>query len=181
MMIRILKKTSHPPNSKSSSPLLPFKKSRAFSASANRGGVTTRQARTSTTTQVPGLVGKWKVLKQLPLQSELTKIIMEKWGKSDTDSAVYVDAGETIVVITANTISFTTKEMGLFGDQSIPYTANEDRLLLDQVETNFLTKQMEPFLPSFYYYHFAGEQLVLKSNPIKGYHNQSITYFLSKV
>lgn len=135
----------------------------------------------ATSPQEPRLIGKWKILKQLPPQSELTQFIMKAWGMPDDSTAIYPDTTETIVVITANTISFVTKSLGAFGDQSIPYIVKDDTLILSQLETNFLTQKMEPFFPAFYYYHFAGEQLVLKSNPIKGYQNRSITYFLSKL
>lgn len=137
-------------------------------------------AATKTEAQEPALVGKWKVTKQLPPQIELTKLMMKQWGMPDMDGAVYPDMGETFVVITASTILFASEGMGGFGGQSLSYRVVQDTMQLEELETNLLTKKMQPFFPSFYYYHFSGQELVLKSNPISGFDNRSVTYFLSR-
>lgn len=143
---------------------------------------TTEQSISSGTTD-PLLLGKWEVIYQTPSQKELAAYSMKQFNFAEEEFSsenIIVPEGKTIVTIEENKISFKTQGANLFNDAGHEYTLQDNRLVLAPVKLNMFMKAMASFMPRYYRYTFSGSELILTSDEIKGYDNQSITFHLKR-
>lgn len=143
---------------------------------------TTRQSTSSSATD-PRLLGKWELVDQTPSYEELAAYSMKQFnfsGEEFSPENVIVPKGKTIVTITENKIYFKMQGANIFGDMGHKYTLQHDRLVLAPVKLNMFMKAMTSLIPTYYRFTFSDSKLILTSDKIKGYDNQSITYHLKR-
>jgi hypothetical protein len=143
---------------------------------------TTRLSMSSSATD-PRLLGKWELVDQTPSYEELAEYSMKQFNFSAEEFSpenVIVPKGKTIVTITENKIYFKMQGANLFSDVGHEYTLQHDRLVLAPVKSNMFIKAMTSLTPTYYRFTFSDSKLILTSDKIRGYDNQSITYNLER-
>ena len=154
-----------------------------FGSNTEREVISTTEQSISSNATDPRLLGKWEVIHQIPSYEELAAHSMKQFnfaGEEFSSENVIVPNGKTIVTITENKISFKMEGANLFGDVSHEYTLQDNQLVLAPVKMNMLMKAMASLIPTYYSFTFSDSKLILTSDKIKGYDNQSITYHLKR-
>ncbi|TQV75954.1 DUF3592 domain-containing protein [Exilibacterium tricleocarpae] len=154
-----------------------------FGNTTERKVISTTEQSISPNATDPRLLGKWEVVHQIPSYENLAAYSMKTFNfeaEKLSSESVIVPKGKTIVTITENKISFRTEGVDLFGDVGHEYTQQDNRLVLAPVKMNIFMKAMASLIPTYYSFTFSDSKLILTSDKIKGYDNQSITYHLKR-
>lgn len=154
-----------------------------FGNTTEREVISTTEQSISLNVTDPRLLGKWEVVYQIPSHEKLAAHSMKAFNfeaEKLSSESVIAPKGKTIVTITKNKISFKMEGANLFGDVGHEYTLQDNRLVLAPVKMNMFMKAMSSFIPTYYRFTFSDSKLILTSDKIKGYDNQSITYHLER-
>ena len=154
-----------------------------FGYNTEREAISTTEQSISSNVTDPRLLGKWEVVYQVPSYEKLAAHSMKQFNfaaEKFSSESVIVPKGKTIVTITENKISFKMEGANLFGDVGHEYTLQDNRLVLAPVKMNMFMKAMTSLIPTYYRFTFSDSKLILTSDKIKGYDNQSITYHLKR-
>jgi hypothetical protein len=135
--------------------------------------------------QVRELLGKWKLLYQVPSMREIisSSQSLKKAVGADT-SAVMNSATDFLnVTISADEIEFTYLDSKLKGSCDIVsrFKCSEGKLDLEHISMDFLIADVEGFPPDSYTYELKGSKLTMKSNGIKGLGGRPIVYNFTRM
>ena len=151
---------------------------------AGQAAIPEKERPISSQAKDPRLIGKWEVIYQKPTYKELAEYSMKQFNFSDdgiSPENIIIPEGKMTVTITDKKIAFKMPGSNLFGGGSQNYTLHNNRIVLAPLKLNIFMKAMAAFIPSYYNFTFSDSTLILTSNKIKGYDNQSVTYHLKRV
>jgi len=154
------------------------------SRDTGQGAISETESPISSQAKDPRLIGKWEVIYQNPTYKELAEYSMKHFNFSDdgiSPENIIIPEGKMTVTITDKKIAFKMPGSNLLGGGSQKYTLHNNRIVLAPLKLNIFMKAMAAFIPSYYNFTFSDSTLILTSNKIKGYDNQSVTYHLKRV
>lgn len=132
-----------------------------------------------------GLIGKWKLLYQVPSMREILSASRTEKSAMGFDTTAVMSAGaeSLTIIIDSEGMEFIYMDSKLQGSCDIVsrYTCEGNRLDLEHISMDFIIADVEGFPPTSYNFELKDSKLTLKSTAIKGLGGRGIVYILQRV